>query len=166
MESAKTLLRFDFDADVYARRAPQPMKLSQDMRDLLKKIIDEHSAKNGSLSQERLHQIYSRFCDTPLRKLPEEFSTRSRVRKLARVLTYSKGIDGRIIDMPELCYALQLIESRFSIGALRGVCLALQQAWDTQDTQDIQNIQMLGAFVKKYTTSLKLLRSRLSLIHI
>ena len=160
MESAKTLLRFDFDADAYARRAPQPMKLSQDVRDLLAKIIDEHNSKNGSLSQGRLHQIYSCFCNTPLRKLPEEFSTRSRVRKLARVLTYSKGENGRIVDMPELCYALQLVESHFSIGALRGVCSALRQA------PDALHKQMLKAFVKKYQTDPEMLSSRMKLLNI
>ena len=163
MESAKTLLRFDFDADAYARRAPQSMKLSQGVSDLLKKIIDKHGSKNGSLNQERHHQIYSRFCNTSLRKLAEEFSTRYRVRKLARVLTYPKGENGRIVDMPELCYALQLVEIHFSIGALRGICLALRQARHTQDTQ---YAQMLGAFVKKYQTNPKLLRLRMNLLDI
>ena len=163
MKSAKKLLQFDFDTDAFARCALQPMEIHQDVRDLLGKIISEHGNENGSLIEERHRQIYFLFCNTSLRRLPEKFSTRSQVRKLARVLTYSEGVDGRIIDIPALCYALQLIESRFSIGAFHGVCLALQQVLDTQDTQ---YIQMLGAFVKKYTTNSKLLRSRMALLDI
>lgn len=163
MKSAKKLLQLDFNADAFARCALQPMEVNQDMQNLLGKIISEHGSRNGSLIQERHHQIYSRFCSTSLRKLPEEFSTRSRTRKLARVLTYPKGENGRIVDIPQLCYALQLIESRFSIGALRGVCLALRQIWDIQDTH---YTQMLGAFVKKYITNPRLLPSRMDLLDI
>lgn len=153
MESAKKLLQFNFNADAFARRAPHPMKVPQEIHGLIKNIIDRHYDKGISSDQNRHRQVYLDFINTRPRELPEKFDTFSRVRKLARVLTYSEDNDPRIVDTSQLCYALQLIENYFSTGALRGVCSALRQASDAQYTQ------MLEAFVKKYQTNPKLLPS-------
>ena len=160
MESAKKLLQFDFDTDAFARRAPQPMKLSQSMYDLIGKIIDKHNNKSGAPYQKRHRQVYLSFIDTHPRKLPKKFDTFSRARRLAQVLAYSENELPRIVDIPALCYALQLIESRLSVGALRGVRSAFRQA------QDTQYIQILGAFIKKHQNNPKLVHSRMKLSNV
>ena len=157
MESAKKLLQFDFNADAFARRAPHTITISQDLRNLIEKIIDKHGGKDNSSTRKRRHRIYLSFINTSPRNLPKKFNTFSRVRKLARVLTYSENDQPRIVDTPQLCYALQLIESYFSPSALRGVCSALKQA------PDAHYLQMLEAFVKKYQTNPKLFPSHVRL---
>ncbi len=144
MESAKKLLGFDFDASAFAHRALQPMKIRQDIRDILKKIVDEYDDKSDLPDQESFRQIYFRFIDSPPGKLPTEFDTSSRIRKLSRVLTYSESELPRIIDTQLLKNALQLIEHRFSLIALLSVFDALLQAWDSS------NARMLQAFIKKH----------------
>ncbi len=160
MKSAKKSLKFDFNADVFARRAPGPMKISQSMCDLIGKIVDKYGNKNDSPVQKRHRQTYFRFIDTHLRKLPEKFDTFSRVRRLAQALTYSENELPRIVDTREICYALQLIERRLSMGALRGVRSAFRQA------QNSQYVQILGAFLKKYQNGPQLPHSWMKLANI
>lgn len=160
MESPNKLLQFDFDVNAFVCRAPQPTKISQEVRHLIKKIIDKHGGKGNASVQERRRQIYFRFIGASPWQLPEKFDTFSRVRKLAQGLTYSEDELPRIVDSKNLCYALQLIENRFSTGAVRGVCYALQQA------PDAKYIDMLKAFVKKYQISPELLPSQVKLLDI
>lgn len=146
MESAKKLSRFDFEVDTYARRALQPMEVPDGIRNRLRNIVDEYDG-SGSLDQENSRQIYFLFVDSPPPKLPAEFDTSSRIRKLSRVLTYSESELPRIIDTRLLKDALQLIQHHFSLRALLNVFDALLQAWDAS------NARMLQAFIKKHLTT-------------
>ena len=148
MESAKKLSGFDFGADTYARRALQPMEVPDGIRNRLRNIVDEYDG-SGSPDQENSRQIYFLFIDSPPRKLPAEFDTSSRIRKLSRVLTYSESELPRIIDTPLLEDALQLIQHHFSLRTLLNVFDALLQAWDAS------NARMLQAFIKKHLTIYK-----------
>ena len=141
MESPKNLLGFDFDADAFARRALQPMKIRQSISDLLKRIVDECDGRNGLPDQESPRQIYLRFIDTPPRKLSEEFYTLSRVRKLSGVLTYSESELPRIVDTESgLKEALRLIDHHFSIRAMLNVFNTLLQVWGTTSAPDTTSI--------------------------
>ena len=151
MKSAKELFDFDhFDANAFARRAPQPIKISQQALDDLNYIAQKQGDREQEPpDREDLRQIYRLFIIAHrARTFHTEFDTLSRLRKLAWALTYSENqppFDGRIVDnAPQLRDALQLIENRFSISALRGVFDALLQAWDTP------NAGRLRAFVRRH----------------
>lgn len=147
MKTVKNLLKFDFNPDAFAHSALQPMKIKQDLSDLLEKIVDTWDSKNSSSNQEIERQTYLLFIDTSPKELFTEFDTPSKVRKLSRVLTYAEDDLPRIIDTPNLKYALQLIDNHFSVRAMRNVFDALLQTWDTA------NAPMLQAFIKKHLTN-------------
>ena len=150
MNSAKKLLQFDFDANVFARRAPQPTTIPQDKLATLEEIVKNHDGKGSEPpNQESLREIYRIFIEASQSgTLHTEFDSPRRIRQLAWALTYSE--DGQLFDQhivanrEQLQDALQLIENRFRISALLGVFDALMQAWDTP------NAGMLRAFVKKH----------------
>lgn len=146
MNSAKKILEFDFNVDVFARRAPQPPKPNQQNLDILEEIVKKHGdADHKSPDREDLHQIYRIFTQASRNeKLRQEFGTAKRIRQLSWALTFSENKQPRIIDTPQLQDALQLIENRFRTSALFGVFNALMQAWDTP------NADMLRVFVKKH----------------
>ena len=148
MKSAKKILEFDFNADVFARRAPQPSKPSQQNLDILKGIVEKHG--NADLkppNQEDLRQIYHLFIQANRDgKLYREFDNRKRIRQLTWALTFSEKNQPRIVDTPQLHDALQLIEERFRISYLPGIFNALLQTWDAP------NASMLRAFIKKHLT--------------
>lgn len=146
MKTAKNLLRFDFNPNAFAHGALQPMKIRQDISDLLEKVVDTWNSRNSLPNQESERQTYLLFIDTSPKELFTEFDTPSRVRKLSQVLTYAEDELPRIIDTPNLKYALQLIDNHFSIRAMRNVFDALLQTWDTT------NAPMLQAFIKKHLT--------------
>lgn len=146
MNSAREILQFDFNASTFARRAPQPIRIPQQMRNTLEDVMQRHGDMEHELSdREDLRQIYRRFI-AALRneKLHTEFDSLRRVRQLAWALTYSEDRLPRIVDTPQLSDALVLIEHRFSISALLGVFDTLLQAWDTP------NAGMLRTFVRKH----------------
>ena len=151
MNFAKKLLQFDdFDADTFARRAPQPIKISQQTLNSLKEITERH-ADDGHKSPdgEDLDQIYRDFINASRSgRLRTEFDTLSRIRKLAwGLMTHSEKppFNQPIVDNELLLReALGLIENLFSISALLGVFDALLQVWDKP------NAGRLRAFVKKY----------------
>ena len=155
MNSAKKLLQFDFDANVFARRAPQPTGIPSEKLTILEKITKDHDGKgSGPPDQESLHEIYRIFIKASQRStLNMEFDSPRRIRQLTWALTYSEDgqlFDQRIVaDTQQLQDALRLIENRFSISALLGVFNALMQAWDTP------NAEMLRAFVKKHLIDYK-----------
>ena len=149
MNSAKKILEFDFNADAFARRAPQPFKPSQQNLNILKGIVEKHG--NADLkppNQEDLRQIYHLFIQTSQDgSLRQEFNTSKRIRKLAWTLTFSEKEQPRIVDIPsELHNALQLIGKCFHISNLPGIFNALLQTWDAP------NASMLRAFIKKHLT--------------
>ena len=148
MNSAKKLLQFNFDADVFARRAPQSAKPSQQNLDILEEIVKKHGNDGYEPpNQEDLRQIYHLFIQASRDgRLRQEFGTSKRIRQLASALTFSENKQPRIVDTPQLQDALQLIENRFRTSLLLGVFNALMQAWDTP------NANMLRAFVKKHLT--------------
>ena len=151
MNSAEKPLRFDFDADAFARRAPQP-KISQRTFRVLKEIENRHGDGIQTVSnREDIRQIYRLFVEASHRdRLRTEFHTLKRIRQLAWALTYAENkppFDQRIVDVPQLRDALRLIEDHLSISALRGVFDALLQAWD------IPNAGMLRASVNKCLTN-------------
>ncbi|MDE0636390.1 MAG: EH signature domain-containing protein [Candidatus Poribacteria bacterium] len=146
MNSAKKLLQFDFNADEFARRALKPIEIPTERFAILEKIIKDHEGKaNGPPNQETLREIYRLFIDTPPSNLRNEFNTLRRIRQLAWALTFSEDGLPRIVDIPQLKDALQLIENRFRISALRGVFEALLEAWDSPNA----NV-LLREFVKKH----------------
>ena len=149
MNSARELLQFDFDANAFARRAPQPITISQQMRNTLEDIMQRHSdTEHESPNREDLRQIYRLFINASRTgRLRTEFDSLRRVRQLAWALTYSEDRLPRIVDTPQLSDALVLIEDRFSISALLGVFDALLQAWDTPSAG------RLRAFVRKHLTN-------------
>ena len=145
MNSAKKLLQFDFNADEFAHRALKPIEIPTERFAILKKIMKDHDGKgNGPPNQETLREIYRLFIDTPPSNLLNEFNTLRRIRLLAWALTFSENGVPRIVDIPQLKDALQLIENRFRVSALRGVFKTLLEAWDSP------NANMLRAFVKKH----------------
>ena len=149
MKSAKELLSFNhFDANGFARRAPQPIVIPQKSLEILEEIIKNHNDRGTELpDREDLRQIYHSFITADrIGKLRTEFDTLKRTRQLAWALTYSEGRLPRIVDTPELRDALQLIENRFRVSTLPGVFNALLEAWDTP------NAGRLRAFVKKHLT--------------
>ena len=148
MNSTKELLQFDFKADAFARRAPQQIAIPSEQLAVLKGISKRHDGKGSDQpDQESLRQIYYLFRDTLPSRLPMEFDSLRRIRQLAWTLTYSENGLPRIVDTPQLLNALQLIENRFRISALRGVFDALLKAWDTP------NAGMLRAFLKNHLTN-------------
>ena len=148
MNSAKTLLQFNFDATSFAARAPRPSTISKDQLETLEKIIKTHDGPDSNLpSRENLRQVYRQFITTPIRKLSSEFDSLRRIRQLAWTLTYAENEMPRIVDTPKLQNALQLIENRFRPSMLPGIFNALLQAWDTP------NAEALRAFLKKQLTS-------------
>ena len=148
MNSAKKLLGFDFNADAFARRAPQPSKPSQQNLDILKEIVEKHgNADYKPPDREDLRQIYHLFIQANRDgSLHQEFGTSKRIRQLAWALTFSEKKQRRIVDTPQLHDALQLIEDRFRISKLPGIFNALLQTWDTS------NASVLRAFIKKHLT--------------
>ena len=147
MNSTKKLLQFDFDAEVFARRAAKPIAIPAKQIAVLKKIMRDHDGRgSGPPNVENLRQIYYLFIDTPPNRLSSVFNTLRRVRQLAWALTYKESGLPRIVDTQQLRYALQIIENRFRISAFLGVFYALLQAWDSQ------NGTMLRTFVKGYLT--------------
>ena len=147
MNSAKKLLQFEFDADEFVRRAPQPPVIPSERLAVLKKIIkDREGTEYDMPDQESLRQIYRLFMSTSLNRLSSEFDSLRRTRQLAWVLTYTENGLPRIVDTPRLRNALQLIEKRFRISSVLGIFDALMKAWDTP------NAGMLRAFLKKHLT--------------
>lgn len=154
MNSAKKLLRLNFNAHTFSTRAPNPPAIPKEQLVTLGKIIKTHDGSNSTLpDKESLRQIYRQFITTPTRKLSSEFDSIRRIRQLAWTLTYTENEEPRIVDTPKLQSALQLIESRFRISMLSGIFNALLQVWDTP------NAGALRAFLKKqlngYTGSQK-----------
>ena len=150
MKSAKKSLGFDFDADAFASRALQPMKIRQDVIDILKKIVDEYGEEDSLSDQESSRQIYLLFINCPPLKLFTEFGISSRVSKLSGVLTYSEFEFPRIVDNTYgLEKALQLIDRHFSVRALLNIFETLLKVWN------IENTPILQAFVKKHLTDYK-----------
>lgn len=148
MNSSKELLQFDFDVDIFARRAPQLIRTDQKSFETLGKIIKNHSGRGAEMpNREDLRHTYHNFI-TAHRDgtLHTEFGSLKRIRQLAWALTYSESELHRIVDTPQLSSALQLIDNRFRISALLGVFNALLQTWDTP------NAGMLRTFIKKHLT--------------
>ena len=149
MENVKKILGFDFNANAFARRAPQPINISTQNLAMLKEIVEKHGDTGHKRPEpEELRQIYHLFLDTPPSKFRLVFDTLKRVRRLAWALTYSENQLPRIVDTPQLRDALGLIEERFRISALLGVFDALLQAWETTP-----NTRMLREFVKRHTNN-------------
>ena len=149
MKSAKELLGFDhFDANAFARRAPQPIEIPQKNLEILEEIIKNHGDRGTELpDREDLRQTYHNFITAHRTgRLRTEFDSLKRTRQLAWALTHSEDRLPRIVDTPQLSDALGLIEDRFRISALLGVFNALLEAWDTP------NAGRLRTFVKKYLT--------------
>ena len=150
MKSAKELLGFDrFDANSFARRAPQPIEIPQKNLQILEEIIKNHGDRGTELpDREDLRQTYHNFITAHRTgRLHTEFDSLKRTRQLAWALTYSEGGLPRIVDTPELRDALQLIENRFRVSTLPGVFNALLEAWNSP------NAKRLRAFVKKHLTN-------------
>ena len=149
MNSAREFLQFDFNASTLARRAPQPIRIPQQIRDTLEEIIQRHGdTEHEPPNREGLRQIYSFFINAHrIGRLRSEFDSLRRTRQLAWALTYSEGRLPRIVDTSQLNDALRLIENRFSINALLGVFDALLQAWETP------NAGRLRAFVRRHLTN-------------
>lgn len=147
MNSAKTLLQFDFNVSDFASRAPRTLTIPKGQLETLEKIIKTHEGPNSDLpNRESLRQVYRQFITTPTRKLSTEFDSLRRIRQLAWTLTYSENELPRIVDTPRLQNALQLIENQFRPSMLLGIFNALLQAWDTPKTA------ILRAFLKKHLT--------------
>ena len=147
MNSAKKLLQFEFDADTFARRAPQPPVIPSKRLAMLKKIIKDREGKEYDMpDQENLRQIYRLFLGTSLNRFSSAFDSLRRTRQLAWVLTYTENGLPRIVDTPRLRNALQLIEKRFRISSVLGIFDALMKSWDAP------NAEMLRAFLKKHLT--------------
>ena len=149
MKSAKELLSFGhFDANAFARRAPQPIKTSQQTLDILNDIIQKHGdTQNEPPNREDLRQIYRSFINAHQKgRHYSEFNSLKRTRQLAWALTYSEDRSPRIVDTTQLSDALQLIDSRFRISMLPGIFNTLLEAWDTP------NAGRLRVFVKKHLT--------------
>ena len=155
MRSVKELLQFNFNADEFARRAPKLISNSQENFEILGKIFKNHNEKAIDMpNKEDCRQIYRLFINAhQTGTLHTEFDSPKRIRKLACCLTYSEDGLPRIVDMPQLRYALTLIEYHFRISvrirALLCVFDALLQAWDAP------NAGILQTFVKKHLIGYK-----------
>ena len=148
MNSAKKLLQFNFDPNEFASRAPRVPAIPTKQLQILEKIMEEYDDSGYALpDRESLRQVYQHFVNTSPNRLISEFNTLRRIRQLAWALTYSENGLSRIVDIPQLCNALQLIESRFRISMLPGIFDALMKSWDTP------NAGMLRAFLKKHLTN-------------
>ena len=149
MNSAKKLLQFNFNLDAFARRAPQPSKLSQQNLKILKEIVEKHGNADYELpDREDLQQVYQLFTRANQSdKLDQEFASRKRIRQLTWVLTFSDKNQSRIVDNPsQLRNALQLIEEHFRISHVPGIFNALLETWGTPNTK------ILRAFIKEQLT--------------
>ncbi len=148
MNSAKELLQFDFNDSTFARRAPQPIKISQQTLNILDDVMQKHGdAEHDIPNREDLRQIYHSFIKSyRTGRHHTEFDSLKRTRQLAWALTYSEGKLPRIVDIPQLSDALQLIENRFRVSTLPGVFNAVLEAWNTS------NAEILRTFVKKHLT--------------
>ncbi len=149
MKSTSEIVGFvGFDANAFARRAPQSIKIRQQTHDILNEIMRKHGgAEHQPPNREDLRQIYRLFFTASRTgRLRTEFDTLKRTRQLAWALTYSEGKLSRIVDTSQLNDALQLIENRFRVSTLPGIFNALLKAWDSP------NAEMLRAFVKKHLT--------------
>ena len=147
MNSAKKLLRLNFNAHTFSTRAPKPPAIPKEQLATLEKIIETHNGSNATLpDKESLRQVYRQFITTPPRKLTSEFDSIRRIRQLAWTLTYAENEEPRIVDTPKLKNALQLIENSFRTSMIPGIFNALLQAWDTP------NAGALRAFLKKQLT--------------
>ena len=152
MKSAKELLGFDhFDANAFARRAPQPIGIPQKSLEILEEIIEKHGNKGHEPpAREDLRQIYLLFIDTLPSKFSTEFDTFRRSRQLASVLNYSEDGLPQIVDMSRNSTdALQVIENRFQINALLGVFDALTA---NRGTDRMLRFRCYRAFVKRHLT--------------
>ncbi len=159
MNSAKKLLQFDFNAEAFAKRAPQPDAIPSERLATLEEIIKNHSGKGANPpDRESLREIYYLFIDTPRSQLSTVFKTPKRTRHLAWVLTYFEEADlPRIVDTPQLYDALKIIETpHCGSYALRGVFDALLQAWGSSAQFGVggphTQKQLLQKFVKKHLT--------------
>ena len=145
MNSARALLQFDFDADGFARRAPNPIAIHQTIIADLEKIMREHDDNPNPPEREDLRQIYHLFFNAiRTRSLHTEFNSPKRIGRLAWALTYFEDDLPRIVDTDKLSDAIRLIESRFRINSLIGVFDALLKAWDAWGAG------LLRAFVKRH----------------
>ena len=149
MTSARELLQFNFNANAFARRAPQPITISQPVRNTLENVMQRHGdTEHEPPNREGLRQIYRLFINAHRTgRLRSEFDSLRRTRQLAWALTYSEDELPRIVDTPQLSDALMLIEDRFRISTLLGVFDALLQAWDTL------NAERLRVFVRRHLTN-------------
>ena len=101
MNSTKELLQFNFKADAFAHRAPQQIAIPSEQLAVLKGIAKKHDGKEADQpDQDSLRQIYHLFRDTPPSRLPIEFDSLRRIRRLAWALTYSENGLPRIVDTP------------------------------------------------------------------
>lgn len=146
MNSAKKILEFDFNADAFARHAPQPSKPSQQNLNILKGIVEKHgNADYKPPSREDIRQIYHLFIQASQGgNLHQEFDSSKRIRQLTWALTFSEEKQPRIVNTPHLHNALQIIGEDFRISNLPGIFNALLQTWDTP------NANLLRAFIKKH----------------
>ncbi len=148
MNPAEKILKFDFNAEEFARRAPQSNKPDKKNLDALRGIAEKHGNADYKLpNQEDRRQIYDLFVQASQSGGSyQEFNTSKRIRQLSWALTFSENKQPRIVDTPQLLKdALQLIENRFRTSSLLGVFYALIQAWDTT-----LNAKLLREFVKKH----------------
>ena len=150
MNSAKELLQFNFDADVFTRSVRPPNPMPREKIANLERISKKHDAMGGPSDLEDLRQIYHIFLNAiRTGQLRIEFNSLRRIRQLARALTYSEDDLPRIVDTPELRDALQLIKDRFSrdrvpVSMTLGVFDALLNAWD------VWGAGLLRAFVRRH----------------
>ena len=145
MTSARELVQFDFDADAFVRRAPNPTAIPPGIVADLARIERGQNSIGNIPEREDLRDTYYLFFNaTRTNTLRAEFDSLRRIRRLAWALTYSEDSLPRIVDTPELRDALQLIENRFSVSALLGVFDALLKAWDAWGAN------LLRAFVRTH----------------
>lgn len=145
MTSVRELVQFDFDADAFVRRAPNPTAIPPGIVADLAKIERRQNSIGNIPEREDLRDTYYLFFNaTRTNTLRAEFDSLRRIRRLAWALTYSEDRLPRIVDTPELRDALQLIENRFSVSALLGVFDALLKAWDAWGAN------LLRAFVRTH----------------
>ena len=146
MSSAKKLLEFNFFASQFAARAPKPLAVPTEQLATLEKIIKTHDDGPAPPNRESLREVYYQFIKTPARKFFSEFNALRQTRQLVWALTYAEDDQPRIVDIPKLRHALQLIEKNFRSTMLPGIFNALLQAWDTP------NAASLRGFLKKHLT--------------
>ncbi|MDE0297841.1 MAG: EH signature domain-containing protein [Candidatus Poribacteria bacterium] len=148
MASAKKLLQFDFDADAFARRAPQPTAIPKELVSDLEGIERKHNSMCNIPEREDLREIYHLFFNAiRTGRLHTEFDSPKRIRRLAWALTYAEPNLPCIVDTPELRDALQIIDDRFRISVLLGVFDALMEAWDAWGAN------LLRTFVRRHLSN-------------